>query len=535
MFLKMKYLALLLSIFILVQGNTQNPGLNCELGFNDNFNQISQGVTVSNEYSYFLQQESVSGSFFTYSYLKKIDTVGNVVWSRTIMPQFHEITDMKEIVASSDGNVYVLGWGTQYCDVAESSDVFLSKYDENGNQLWWYSWPEQNWLELNVKGLKILDTNTILVNYSNNSLNPNESKIYTLNSNGNIVDSLTIQKSVLDGVNQFGNFDKIGFKQDSLYGFDDLGSTISTRAFSTTIKNSEVLNDSLFVLTSDSLYLLNQNFQILQTTNLPGFSNYSHLKVSPTFVEFISNNGTSINIHKLNHNLQVINSQSINNQTNTQEYLDFNNSHISVTKNHLLTNFKSVRYLDFSRQSTENAIINSSDVGILDFQSTQVDITNSGFSGVYTISVYGEVLLKNFGNNFVSDCRLNHVISNQGICQPMVFTAHFSGINLPPGDSTWVNLGLMHQETNFFPSDSITRELCVYSSHPNYLTDLNVPNDSYCKTFFLGYIGIEEMQPNSKTRIKITDLMGRETEYKPNSVLIYHYSDGSIQKIFTLN
>jgi hypothetical protein len=145
------------------------------------------------------------------------------------------------------------------------------------------------------------------------------------------------------------------------------------------------------------------------------------------------------------------------------------------------------------------------------------------------------VLLKNFGNNFVSDCRLNHVISNQGICQPMVFTAHFSGINLPPGDSTWVNLGLMHQETNFFPSDSITRELCVYSSHPNYLTDLNVPNDSYCKTFFLGYIGIEEMQPNSKTRIKITDLMGRETEYKPNSVLIYHYSDGSIQKIFTLN
>jgi hypothetical protein len=65
--------------------------------------------------------------------------------------------------------------------------------------------------------------------------------------------------------------------------------------------------------------------------------------------------------------------------------------------------------------------------------------------------------------------------------------------------------------------------------------DLNVPNDSYCKTFFLGYIGIEEMQPNSKTRIKITDLMGRETEYKPNSVLIYHYSDGSIQKIFTLN
>jgi hypothetical protein len=531
----MKYLAFILSVFILVHGYTQNPGLNCELGFNDNFNQISQGVTVSNEYSYFLHQESVSSSFFTYSYLKKTDTVGNVVWSRTIMPQFHEITDMKEIVASSDGNVYVLGWGTQYCDVADTSDAFLSKYDENGNQLWWRSWPEQNWFDITVKGLKILDAETILVNYSNNALNPNESKIYTLNSNGYLIDSLTIQKSVLDGVNQFGNFDKIGFKQDSLYGFDNLGNTISTRAFSATIKNSEVFNDTLYVLTSDTLYLLDQDFQILQTTNLPGFSNYSHLKISPTFVEFISNNGNSINIHKLNHNLQSINTQSINNQTNTQQYLDFNNSHISVTKNHLLTNFQSVRYLDFSRQSIENAIINSSDIGILDFQSTQVDISNSGFTDVYTISVFGEVLLKNFGNNLVTDCRLNHLISDQGICQPIVYTAHFSDLNLQPGDSAWVHLGLIHQETNYFQSDSITRELCIYSSHPNYLTDLNVPNDSHCETIMIGIVGLEEINSNSKTRIKITDIMGRETDFKPNSVLIYYYSDGSIQKFFTLH
>ena len=32
--------------------------------------------------------------------------------------------------------------------------------------------------------------------------------------------------------------------------------------------------------------------------------------------------------------------------------------------------------------------------------------------------------------------------------------------------------------------------------------------------------------------IKITDLMGRETEYKPNTVLIYVYSDGTTEKVF---
>jgi uncharacterized protein (TIGR02145 family) len=44
-------------------------------------------------------------------------------------------------------------------------------------------------------------------------------------------------------------------------------------------------------------------------------------------------------------------------------------------------------------------------------------------------------------------------------------------------------------------------------------------------------LGMIELKPEGKELIKITDLLGRETEYKPNTVLIYVYSDGTTEKM----
>ena len=37
-------------------------------------------------------------------------------------------------------------------------------------------------------------------------------------------------------------------------------------------------------------------------------------------------------------------------------------------------------------------------------------------------------------------------------------------------------------------------------------------------------------QPNNKTIVRITDLLGRESKRVPNKVLIFEYSDGSFEK-----
>ena len=45
-------------------------------------------------------------------------------------------------------------------------------------------------------------------------------------------------------------------------------------------------------------------------------------------------------------------------------------------------------------------------------------------------------------------------------------------------------------------------------------------------------VGIEELYNTPKQLLRIVDLMGRETEFKPNTPLIYIYSDGSSEKVF---
>jgi len=43
--------------------------------------------------------------------------------------------------------------------------------------------------------------------------------------------------------------------------------------------------------------------------------------------------------------------------------------------------------------------------------------------------------------------------------------------------------------------------------------------------------GIEELANSKKELVKIIDLMGRETEFKPNTPLIFVYSDGSTERV----
>ena len=48
------------------------------------------------------------------------------------------------------------------------------------------------------------------------------------------------------------------------------------------------------------------------------------------------------------------------------------------------------------------------------------------------------------------------------------------------------------------------------------------------------FTGIGELNNTSKQLIKIVDLMGRETTFKPSTPLIYIYSDGTVERVFKL-
>lgn len=54
------------------------------------------------------------------------------------------------------------------------------------------------------------------------------------------------------------------------------------------------------------------------------------------------------------------------------------------------------------------------------------------------------------------------------------------------------------------------------------------------QTHNCAWIGLEEIQLEKKQLIKIVDLLGRETEFKPNTPLIFMYNDGTTEKVMKL-
>lgn len=83
------------------------------------------------------------------------------------------------------------------------------------------------------------------------------------------------------------------------------------------------------------------------------------------------------------------------------------------------------------------------------------------------------------------------------------------------------------------------------TQHSSQLSDIAIAQDSIL--FVIGTdglilkseimtLGLDEnyTAKSNKTVVRILDLMGREVEFEPNMVLIYQYSDGSMEKVFKL-
>jgi len=66
-----------------------------------------------------------------------------------------------------------------------------------------------------------------------------------------------------------------------------------------------------------------------------------------------------------------------------------------------------------------------------------------------------------------------------------------------------------------------------------------IPNAVGCDsvitiTLMMNYTGIEELHQNENELIMIVDFMGRETEFKPNTPLIFIYSDGTRERVMKI-
>lgn len=504
-------------------------GLNGELGFNDDYSQNARAVVAFEDGSIFVKEQTLSASFFTRSSIIKVDTLGNEIWDIPIFPQSAEVVTITEMIPSETNGLYVLGYGRPTCDVAGGCFWFLQKIDLNGILEWEKTWNDPVCFGTTVSGLRQSQTNRILVHLND----PFLSAIYTFDTNGNDISSIETTNNGFQGIDQLSGYHSIAYKQFSVFGFDGAGNTTATRTFSTFISDMQVWNDSLFLITQDSAFLLDNNFQTLAANNINGFDHFSNLKVRNADVRWTSTSPGGITLFQLNRSFQIENSQTIPVDLNMDYVTDYHDDHLTLALDFPLSEHFTIRHLDYSLNDSQNETVNRTDIGIVDIQITQAVATpDPNFDAVFQVEIGADVLVKNFGNNTLENCRMNHYISPALACGQIYYGASFFNLNLAPGDSAWVPLGTIHTNQRTFLNDSLNQEICIYTSFPNTVTDLMVSNDRLCTTVTLGTAHLNELSQANKKVVKMVDLLGRTVKNTEAQVVVYIYNDGTTEKVF---
>lgn len=98
-------------------------------------------------------------------------------------------------------------------------------------------------------------------------------------------------------------------------------------------------------------------------------------------------------------------------------------------------------------------------------------------------------------------------------------------------DYQWVDCN-----DNYSPIAGATSQSFTPTQNGSYAVILSTgscSDTSACYT--VATVGLEELQLEGKILVKVTDLLGRETTPQPNTPLLYIYSDGTIERTFTLD
>ncbi len=508
----------------------QTWGVNYDVGINNQYNQKTEVLTVDGDFTYVLISESISNSYFTNCSLLKLDTTGTTLWSLPISPSTSEFTTMKEMVVSESGSIYVLGWATEVCDVMENSNHFIQKINPNGFSEWSLVFSEPNWNANNFRGMRWTESNHLVISWLDQINHPNATNLLSIDANGAILDTLYINEPWLLAGDDFGSFAKIGFSSTTLKGFDGFGNSIAEYTTSSEITDVRVNNDTCYVITVDSILLFDTQLQPLISASIPGYSNFRQLQIYPDGLDFWSEMGNSLQLMRLSHDLQVQSIETTPFVVYTDGKWSAGKNHVSIAFNHDLTAYESIRLMDFSRVDSTNGINHETNIGAVNVDPTLITVTPDQVPMVYTIEMDASVLVKNYGTKPLNSCRINHVISTNGICNGIVYSQWFSGLNVQPNDSIWIACDFIHQEQVVSSSDTLLKQICVYTSHPNGSTDLVVSDDEYCKDVLISFVGLNEWTLPKAVLVRIVDVMGRPIGAVPNQVLLYEYSDGSVKK-----
>lgn len=476
-------------------------GLNAEQGMNNTYHQQISAVLTDDAHMYYGIRQFHQNTFFSPSYIHCVDTNGISQWE-TLLSLPAEGTSISGLIKPNEDELFVWGMLILACDVVEGSYWFLQKMQSDGELLWNKVWHFENDYPMSevvtiLQNVQLVETNEYVLTFSTQD----SSALVFMDGNGTISDSLELPFGELIGAFSVNDSMLVSYTRDSIITITN-ETQFEVLPIANPIRNVVVYNDSIFVLTNQELMLYDVELNLLNITMGLGYPNLSDLKLINDSLWCLTDGTTDDYLLTFDFNLNLIEAKPVDNHINNAVRVDYNEKHLAVGENFNLTSNQSVRVRDFSLESDEDAIVNRTDVALVDVivyeSSTQWDPAQPFI--VY-LNCSALALVRNDGPNTLDKVTLNHLVAPWGICNPDYYVSEFSDLNLASGDSMWIDMGGLGMHTKYLPTvvygAPIDFDICVYSSNPNGVVDLTVPNDSFCKNHVFGYLETTENEQSS--------------------------------------
>lgn len=522
-------------------------GLNKEFGYNNGYEQSVTALLVTNEFSYVAVQESSPFLYSTFpSYLLKVDTNGIMLWKIPINFESSDtdINQVKKIEEIPNLGVLIFINAREGCDIQNECYSQIQMINHSGETLWRREWGNTHdncyFNDFSYDPIGFIRVNNNL---------QEESRIYTISLDGEFIDSLSISSKSLDGILSTSSHPTLAVYSDSLSIIDGNGTFTQTVSFTADINAAKTINDTVYILAGAKVYQLSANLNAIADYEYQGYGELKDIKKLNNNLVIKSETPDKIFLLHLNNsmNVQFVDSFNVentftgNNYGQTIVFSDFSETHLAIAQFHSLHHFESVRYRDYSLNDLNNSIVNRADASPVAIRILGYEITDWSTNPFdpSSVSITADVCVKNVGTSIIESVIINNKTLQNVACGYSVYYNEFDSLNIAPGDSAWLSCGVIYDRWHFLPpnpGDTIRFLLCVYTSNPNDIVDLNVSNDYTCDFSVLGFVGLNEIEQSSKKRqlVKVVDILGREHPIVSNKILFKLYNNGDVEKFMQL-
>jgi hypothetical protein len=473
----MLYRIIISTLLFLCFGQIFTQGLNFEISLNPSYNQTPQGIYSDNGITNMVY--SVSDDSAPYNALIQIDSNGNIIWS-TLVVNYHGIT-LKNLFRDDNNNVYVLFNGRDGCDFGYERD-FINKYNSSGILIESTTYIVNDYPYSAISDMNFnSSSNTFIYNKYYDGISTIIKKI------GAVYDSISIEKENLYGLEEIGGYYILGYFNNTLFGIDNFGTVQDSMIFTQNIESIKSYNGSIYCLTNDSLHVLDNTFNLIDSRNYTTHTNLSNLKVIDAQIQFQSQSTSKNKVITIDATNNIVDTDSVDIYSNANRTTDFSKSEIIDGAHFVLSGYNSAWIYSHSRLSSQNANRVYPEIALIDIDTYAVNINQS--NGDLRASI--NCLIKNTGNDTINSFRLNHFITSVGpLCGDAVANTEFTNLSLAPGDSIWKALPNVLIDWYGLP-DTLTYNICAYTSHPNRNNDTIISNDYLCEQFHFGFLSLE--------------------------------------------